>query len=509
MGRVAVAAAVSLWLIPISILVNRIVPDPYMDEIFHVPQAQKYCGGNFGSWDPMITTPPGLYVLSLAYVASLFPGLYCLRAVSSFSDSCSTSILRLTNGVLTVVCSILIYELITHLRPSIDDKKATLCTLVLSLYPLHWFFSFLYYTDVASLTAVLAMYLFSLKKKYFLSSLLGALSVLMRQTNIIWMLFVACAAVIDFTHSHKNDCLKVDKPSMSKEKDTQPTDNRGASVATKLRKRRNGNGLGSWNNVTAQASGPTTCSSGLFDEIWDVIIISWHFLWELLATFSPFFGIFMAFVAFVCWNGSIVLGAKDAHSVSPHFSQLLYYSLVSALFTVPAHFSLQQAAVLFRQLSRNKMFSFFQSIAALTICFLSVKIFSIAHPYLLADNRHYPFYLWRKIVNYHWSTKYLMVPLYVYSMFSIVANLAKGQKKIWVMVYILACAGALIPTPLIEFRYYTVPFYFLILHTCIDDNKSWLILGTIYVAINCFTMFMFLFQPFSWSHEAGTQRLMW
>ncbi|XP_073313135.1 dol-P-Glc:Glc(2)Man(9)GlcNAc(2)-PP-Dol alpha-1,2-glucosyltransferase isoform X2 [Primulina huaijiensis] len=440
MGRVAVAAAVSLWLIPISILVNRIVPDPYMDEIFHVPQAQKYCGGNFRSWDPMITTPPGLYILSLAYVASLFPGLYCLRAVSSFSDSCSTSILRLTNGVLTV---------------------------------------------------------------------LGALSVLMRQTNIIWMLFVACAAVIDFTHSHKNDCLKVDESSMSKEKDTQIADNRGASVATKLRKRRNGNGLGSRNNVTSQASGPTTSSSGLFDEIWDVIIISWHFLWELLATFSPFFVIFMAFVAFVCWNGSIVLGAKDAHSVSPHFSQLLYYSLVSALFMVPAHFSLQQAAVLFRQMSRNKMFSFFQSIVALTICFLSVKIFSIAHPYLLADNRHYPFYLWRKIVNYHWSTKYLMVPLYVYSMFSIVANLAKGQKKIWVMVYILACAGALIPTPLVEFRYYTVPFYFLILHTRIDDNKSWLILGTHYLAINCFTMFMFLFKPFSWSHEAGTQRLMW
>ena len=32
------------------------------DEIFHVPQAQKYCNGNFRSWDPMITTPPGLYV---------------------------------------------------------------------------------------------------------------------------------------------------------------------------------------------------------------------------------------------------------------------------------------------------------------------------------------------------------------------------------------------------------------------------------------------------------------
>jgi hypothetical protein len=30
------------------------------DEFFHVPQAQKYCEGDY-SWDPMITTPPGLY----------------------------------------------------------------------------------------------------------------------------------------------------------------------------------------------------------------------------------------------------------------------------------------------------------------------------------------------------------------------------------------------------------------------------------------------------------------
>lgn len=30
MGRIAVAAIVSFWVIPISILVNRVVPEPYM-----------------------------------------------------------------------------------------------------------------------------------------------------------------------------------------------------------------------------------------------------------------------------------------------------------------------------------------------------------------------------------------------------------------------------------------------------------------------------------------------
>lgn len=44
---------------------------------------------------------------------------------------------------------------------------------------------------------------------------------------------------------------------------------------------------------------------------------------------------------------------------------------------------------------------------------------SVAHPYLLADNRHYPFYIWRKVITAHWSMKYLLVPLYVYSWFSV------------------------------------------------------------------------------------------
>ncbi|CAN4116084.1 unnamed protein product [Withania somnifera] len=323
MGKISVAMIVSLWVVAVSILLNRIVPEHYMDEIFHIPQAQQYCKGNFRSWDPMITTPPGLYIVSLAYVASLFPGLLSMKIDVLFADACSSSILRSTNGVLAVFCSILVYNIFTLLRPSLSDRKVTLRTVVLALYPLHWFFTFLYYTDVASLTAVLASYLMRLKKKYIFSSLVGALAVLIRQTNIIWI--------------------------------------------------------------------------------------------------------------------------------------LLY----------------------------------------------------IAHPYLVADNRHYPFYLWRKVIKFHWSMKYILVPLYIYSWISVFNILAKSQRKTWILVYFLATAATLIPAPLIEFRYYTIPFFFLILHSHVDDDRSWLLMGILYVAINIFTMYMFLYRPFSWAHETGVQRFIW
>ena len=112
--------------------------------------------------------------------------MYCVKSVSPFSHVCSTAILRSFNGVLAVICSILVYEIITHLRPALDKRKATLYSVVLALYPLHWFFTFLYYTDVASLTVVLAMYLACLKKNYLFSALVKHLA----QDSLIGHLYI-------------------------------------------------------------------------------------------------------------------------------------------------------------------------------------------------------------------------------------------------------------------------------------------------------------------------------
>lgn len=45
------------------------VLDPCLvqDEIFHVPQTQRYCAGRWREWDDKITTFPGLYLLGVAF----------------------------------------------------------------------------------------------------------------------------------------------------------------------------------------------------------------------------------------------------------------------------------------------------------------------------------------------------------------------------------------------------------------------------------------------------------
>lgn len=511
MGRTVVAAIVSFWVISVSLIVNLVVTEPYMDEIFHIPQAQHYCKGNFKIWDPMITTPPGLYYLSLLQISSLFPATFYAKSVSSFSELCSTATLRSANGVLAVISGLLVYEIITELRPALNERKATLHAVVLSLYPFHWFFAYLYYTDVASVAMVLAMHLACLRRRFLLSAVLGALAIFIRQTNVVWMVLVASTGILNYIlPSNCKEKARSDDCYVSNKTRDVVIDKKSMAMDSNLRKRKPGiSSLDAINFMSEASASPLDSTAGLLYEVRVILARVWLLKWEVLESFGPFLMVLLAFVAFVCWNGSIVLGAKEAHIVSPHFAQMMYFGLVSVLAIAPFSFSFSQVAVLVRSLWKNKLLSFLQILTGLVIGFISVHVFSVEHPYLLADNRHYTFYLWRKVIKRNWLTKYLLIPLYIYSWLSIFSILGKVQRRVWVVIYFLATAAVLIPAPLIEFRYYTIPFYFFILHSEINNNRSWLLMGSIYVVINVFTMTMFLLRPFHWDHEPGTQRFIW
>ena len=68
-------------------------------------------------------------------------------------------------------------------------------------------------------------------------------------------------------------------------------------------------------------------------------------------------------------------GAKEAHVVSPHFAQIMYFSLVSALFTAPLHFSVEQVRNLLQELRRNWPLSLLLTLVALVAGFASVHFF--------------------------------------------------------------------------------------------------------------------------------------
>lgn len=75
--------------------------------------------------------------------------------------------------------------------------------------------------------------------------------------------------------------------------------------------------------------------------------------------------------------------------------------------------------------------------------------------------------------------------------------------------FVFSVALVLVPAPLVEFRYYTIPLVILVLNSSVIGNGKLLALGSAYAAVDLFTLVMFLFRPFHWGHEPGTQRFMW
>jgi alpha-1,2-glucosyltransferase len=62
---------------------NNNIKEPYMDEEFHYRQFSTYAGGDFKTWDPKITTPPGLYYVQY-FLSQLFGAdLSTMRTINS------------------------------------------------------------------------------------------------------------------------------------------------------------------------------------------------------------------------------------------------------------------------------------------------------------------------------------------------------------------------------------------------------------------------------------------
>ena len=145
------------------------------DEEFHIPQAQAYCRNAFDEWDPKLTTPAGLYLLS-----------YPLGPLGL----CSPPFLRGVNAAAVVLLLPAIayrIQLALHASPPVAAQTAV----NVALFPLVFFFGGLFYTDVWSTVLVLAAYLATLRDRAWTAALLAWLALWFRQTNVVWVVFMA------------------------------------------------------------------------------------------------------------------------------------------------------------------------------------------------------------------------------------------------------------------------------------------------------------------------------
>lgn len=78
--------------------------------------------------------------------------------------------------------------------------------------------------------------------------------------------------------------------------------------------------------------------------------------------------------------------------------------------------------------------------------------YSLDHPFLLSDNRHYPFYVWQRLLSRVYVRAGL-APAYVYCGWLVASRLRRRKPALWVLTYAGAAAVVLVPSPLVEPRW--------------------------------------------------------
>ncbi|KAI0128127.1 glycosyltransferase family 59 protein [Hypoxylon sp. NC0597] len=598
----AVSLFAQKWL---SSVANH-VPEPYLDEVFHIPQAQVYCDGKYGVWDDKITTPPGLYVLTIL-------------ANSLGGWPCSVYYLRLFN--VEIIPYLALAAIMSRSR--LEEPKGTRNSrgrtqfsiyavwtgINISLFPVLFFFSGLYYTDVISTFVVLLAYVNHLGRvsqdrtslaNDVYTLFLGLLSLCMRQTNIFWV--VVYMGGLEAVHGIK---------ALHPEAEPAPV---FTTLSQQIQFYIRRYSLGDIHDPTLNITSPidlvlcaVSIGIAVICNLWTIIR---QRIW-------PHLVILGAFVGFVAWNGGVVLGDKSNHVATLHLAQMLYiwplFAFFSAPLFIPQLLSMltlvlkpftssakaplprrnsketndpKQTAALkvFNQLGSNHTAHTIIVLAgALAVATLIVKFNTIIHPFTLADNRHYMFYVFRYSILKTWWVRYAFVPVYVVcgwlcwttlqgspsdathgahqllqtpfrtkSQASSKPQASRAPKKASeqssgspshpsqsldhatippttssVLILLLSATLSLITAPLVEPRYFIIPWVFWRLlvpaRPTLPGSDSpvsrWLVpfLETAwFLVVNVTTMYIFITRPFYWRGPGGElldegriQRFMW
>ena len=341
-------------------------------------------------------------------------------------------------------------------------------SLAIATLPVLFFFTFLFYTDPGSVFFTLLTYYLHLRGCRWLSALAGAMAVLFRQTNVVWVGFCVLEVISEevavFVQRHRLKNESTPKP-------------------TQL-------------SFILHCVRVLLLRAKLSDLLW--------FCVRLLHLAAPHLLVCCGFVAFVLYNGSIVVGAKTDHQAALHFAQVYYFAAFCVASSVSHHASVQNVARFLNFLRSNIL-------TVLTFIVVSAWLlwnFSFAHRYLISDNRHYTFYIWSKILNRHPLARVALIPAYLFAFWCVNVGLAH-KSVLWRAAYFLCVVVTLVPSPLLELRYFIAPYLFWRLSGNFSSKLPLYIELVLNLLINALTLHVFIFKTFSWPDSDDLQRFMW
>ncbi|XP_013200359.1 putative Dol-P-Glc:Glc(2)Man(9)GlcNAc(2)-PP-Dol alpha-1,2-glucosyltransferase [Amyelois transitella] len=443
-----------------------------IDELFHIPQGIAYCERNFTYWDPKITTLPGLYLISSAFIGQHFP--------------CNTYNLRLVNLAASCINLMLFSSILKYVYGNTNYAKTVLQALNLTILPPLYFFSHVYYTDTLSLTFLLAFSRLCLVNRYkILILLFGLMSVMMRQTNIVWIAMVFGHKILDiFIKSSRvfgNHFLSRTKL------------NSQSLIAKDIDKSMLKRYYSLSDLFVAVMYHITTCSVTFFKylTLHDMLVLLTH---SITLT---------SFAVFVYKNGSIVLGDKSAHEATLHIPQMLYFLIFYGIFGLP--YVLAKFFSTIKLILSNKV-----KVIIFALLFAAVVHYNtIVHPYLLADNRHFTFYVWNRWFGKYDYAKYATIPAYIFLLFSLYDNLRQQNCVSFLLPYTVSLFLGLCLQQMIEIRYFLIPYIILRLRFNRPSGTVVIFEFLWYLSINAAMYYVFFSKEVMWKDFDYPQRIIW
>jgi alpha-1,2-glucosyltransferase len=386
--------------------------------------------------------------------------------------SCSTAVLRALNVPLAAAGFAAAVSVHRSLHPAAPPDVSTLTGLAVALLPTHAFFGWLFYTDVAGLTFLLAAWAASTRRRYGLAGLLATAATATRQTHAVWAAPLALAALV----AEADASRPAGAPTI-------------AAAAPRSAPRQ----------AIALARAVAARPAATLGVIWPLALPQ------------------AALAALIVVNGgSVALGDKAAHAPGMHFAQVVYAAaFISAILALP-FLSLRTAALAIQDAGGHTGALFIRGVLARTLAgwLAASDGAKKPHPYLLADNRHLTFYGWRAYKR-TWPAGILGLAFTAAGLgWGWVAALLRagaagwGGGELWVAGLGVAAAAALVPAPLLEPRYFS-PLAAIALLAAPPARPGRLVVTCVaFAGVGAALVWLFLERPFVGA-DGKVARFMW
>ena len=175
-------ALLLVFLLLVSVVAGFAMMPPnqtFHDESFHMPQIAAYIRHQYFHLEKSLTMIPGYHFL-VAMISNTF-------GWTSVNDIRNASILLCLPAILVFFI----------LARNLGHGSPTVSTALFYFSPIFFPFFYVLYTDIPSLLFVLLGFWALLERRYSLAAITLFLSMLLRQTNVVWLVLAWCMALWD------------------------------------------------------------------------------------------------------------------------------------------------------------------------------------------------------------------------------------------------------------------------------------------------------------------------